>query len=157
MVRSRLCLVNASSRLRQRFEFKLPRIRRFKLRDGLLSPRGKHELSLTPLKRLLPLGRLGASRAHFLIGSPGKGQKQHTRGDPKVAGAWSEAEPPVYIPRGWRSGRSARSVVVLEFSKPTALRLPNPCQLLTANCSLSDRRASHPSSPFADPPAPLTL
>jgi hypothetical protein len=43
----RLCLVDTSSRLRQRFEFKNPGARRFALKDGLQGPRAENELLLT--------------------------------------------------------------------------------------------------------------
>ena len=45
--RSRLSLVDASSRLRQRFEFKNPKARKFALKDGLQGPRATDELCLT--------------------------------------------------------------------------------------------------------------
>ena len=57
--RNRLCLVDASSRLRQRFEFKDPRAGRFALKDGLQGPRAKNELFLTRCGAALTAPQLG--------------------------------------------------------------------------------------------------
>jgi hypothetical protein len=58
----RLCLVDASLRLRQRFEFKNPRAGRFALKDGLQGPRAKNELFLTRCGAALTAPQLGILR-----------------------------------------------------------------------------------------------